>query len=278
MKWVFHFILSHSIFIAGCSVALSLQSLQLLSIPYNGYQLSFIFFATLGGYNTYWMVSRYTFCRPVVAGDFLRKNKTSLLVILVAIIGMVFCMTQVNLMISNLLIAFSLLVLYAIPILPFKPPALLKKSGILKTGILAFAWTIMTTLVPLQMSMLNMGQSVWMVFACRFLFMLLLCIIFDKRDAAVDKIRGLQSLAAEIKPRLLHYLFALVFLGYTGSCYLLTEHHFSFPQVMALTLSGVVTVLVYIVSLQKRGYLFYYFVVDGLMFLTALLTWMGGGW
>ena len=48
------------------------------------------------------------------------------------------------------------------------------------------------------------------------------------------------------------------------------------PQVIALSVVGVVTLFVYIGSLQKRGYLYYYFIVDGMMFFSALLTWVAG--
>ena len=47
MKPIFQFILSHSIFIAFCASALSLQTLQLLSLPIDNYLLAFIFFAAL---------------------------------------------------------------------------------------------------------------------------------------------------------------------------------------------------------------------------------------
>ena len=276
MKWLFNFILSHSIFIAFCAAALSLQTLQLLSLPINGYRLLFIFFATLCGYNAYWMVSRYTFNRPVSFRVFLQKSKTSFWVMLLALVGLLYCITKVDLVMYNIFFALCLLGLYTIPVMPFRQPLILKKAGILKTVILAFAWTVVTTLVPLQTSILEMGQTASMIFVNRLLFMLLLCIIFDKRDAAVDKIRGLQSLATAIKPRVLHYLFGLIFIAYIGFSYYLGASQVTIPQVIALILAGVITLPVYILSLQKRGYLFYYFLVDGLMFLSALLTGMAG--
>jgi hypothetical protein len=41
---------------------------------------------------------------------------------------------------------------------------------------------------------------------------------------------------------------------------------------VALQVSALTVLLVYWLSLKKRGYIFYYFIVDGLMFLSALLT------
>lgn len=277
MKGLFHFILSHSIFIAICAAALSLQTLQLLSLPFNGYLPAFIFFAVLGGYNAYWLISRFSFNRDSSLISFLQKSRSSFFVLLSAITGMVFCMMKLHLVMYNIIIAIILLGLYAIPVMPFKQLSFTRKAGFLKTILLAFTWAIVTTLIPLQISILAMGRAALLIFINRFLFMLMLCIIFDKRDVAVDKIRGLQSLATDIKPLLLHYLTGFIFISYLLISYLLNAFEVPVLQIAALMVTGIITLCVYISSLKKRGYVFYYFLVDGLMFLSALLTWLAGG-
>jgi hypothetical protein len=272
MKRLFHFILSHSIFIAFCAAALSLQTLQLLSLRVSVYLLAFIFFATLCGYNAYWMVSRFSFNRHLSPISFLRKCRSSFFVILSAVSGMVFCITKLHLVMYNAILTFILLGLYAIPVMPFKQLHFIRKAGFLKTSVLALAWTIVTILIPLQIPIYEMSHTAVLIFINRFLFMLMLCIIFDKRDAAVDKIRGLQSLATDIRPRLLHYLIGLIFISYTWISYTMIAYEVSVPQAAALIVTGLITLGVYTSSIQKRGYLFYYFLVDGLMFLSALLT------
>ncbi|MEO7767488.1 MAG: hypothetical protein ABIS01_08685 [Ferruginibacter sp.] len=272
MKRLFHFILSHSIFIAFCASALSLQTLQLLSLPVNGYLLAFIFFATLIGYNTYWMVSRFSFGRQISFKLFLQKNLSAILVVFSAVIGIAFCNTKLHLVMYNIAITFILLGLYAIPVMPFKQLHFLRKAGFVKTILLAFAWTMATILIPLQIPIFEMGPAAVLIFINRFLFMLMLCIIFDKRDAAIDKIRGLQSLATDIQPILLHFLIGFIFLVYVWASLTMTRYHINFAQSAALSITGLITLFVYMFSLKKRGYLFYYFLVDGLMFLSALLT------
>lgn len=272
MKRLFNFILSHSIFIAFCASALSLQTLQLLSLPFNGYLLGFIFFATLGGYNAYWMISRLSYNQYASLGSFLHKTRSSLLVMLSALIGLGFCMTKLHLVMYNTVISIILLSLYGLTVIPFKQLIFLKKAGYLKTILLAFAWTIVTILIPLQISIIEMGHAALLIFISRFLFMLMLCIIFDKRDAALDKIRGLQSMATNIKPLLLHCLIGFIFIGYTCTCYSMKAYAVTIPQVLALIITGMTTLGVYIRSLKKKGYYFYYFLVDGLMLLSALTT------
>jgi hypothetical protein len=158
-----------------------------------------------------------------------------------------------------------------VPVLPVKQLHFTRKAGYVKTVLLAFAWTIVTIFIPLQISIPDIGHTGLLIAINRFLFMLLLCIIFDKRDAEVDKIRGLQSLATDIRPLMLHWLIAAIFVCYSVVS-LSMINAITNGQVAALLVTGVITLGVYISSLRKRGYLFYYFLVDGLMFLSALLT------
>lgn len=275
MKGLFHFILSHSIFISFCALALSLQTLLLLSLPVSSYMLSFIFFATLCGYNAYWMVSRFSFNSRQSPSSFLQKSTSSFLVIIAAFAGMIYCAGRLQLVMYNIVLTGVLLGLYALPVMPFKQLHFIRKAGFLKTILLAFAWAIVTILIPLQTSILRMGHAASLLFVNRFLFMLMLCIIFDKRDAAIDKIRGMQSLATDIKPAWLHCLVGFIFVSYVATGYLLPLQ-LSLPQEVALIAAGIVTLIVYYTSLKKRGYLFYYFIVDGLMLLSAVLTWLAG--
>ena len=43
-------------------------------------------------------------------------------------------------------------------------------------------------------------------------------------------------------------------------------------QILAFALTGICVWFVYRLSLQRRGYLFYYFLVDGLMLISAFLS------
>ena len=189
-----------------------------------------------------------------------------------AIAGMIFCMVRLHLVMYNLIITFVLLGLYSVPVMPFKQLHFTRKAGVVKTILLSFTWAFVTILIPLQIPVFQMSNAAVLLFINRFLFMLMLCIIFDKRDAAVDKIRGLHSLATAIKPGSLHYFMALVLLGYIWATLKMTVYQVNSWHVAALIIAGLITQFIYVLSLQKRGYLFYYFVVDGLMFLSAMFT------
>jgi hypothetical protein len=271
---LFYFILSHSFFIALCATALSFQTGQLTGISTNPYLLSFIFFGTLSGYNAYWLISKFSFSSSNSFRLLFSSSRISLFVFIMALVGMLFCYLQLNLFSSSLFIAGGLFIFYLLPILPFKNLYWIKRWGFLKTVLLAFTWTIVTTLIPLQVPIWEMEPLVTLVFIHRLLFMMLLCIIFDKRDAAIDKISGLQSMATFLNPLKLHFLIGFIFISYLIVNYFMKACGIGMAHLISLSLIGLIALIMYIFSLQKRGYLFYYFGVDGLMFFSAIMTWL----
>jgi 4-hydroxybenzoate polyprenyltransferase len=244
----------------------------LLSLPVNAYLLAFIFFATLSGYNAYWLISRVAFNNTVPFSTIINSAKSSLLVVLFAVAGMLYSFMQLHLVMYNIVITFIFLALYAVPLLPIPQLHFTRRAGFLKTILLALAWTMVTILVPLQLSITDMSTAGILLFCNRLFFMLTLCIIFDKRDATIDKIRGLQSLATDIRPHLLNIVIAVVLILYAGTSAALYWQGIGALQVAALFVTGIVTGWMYFRSLRQQGYLFYYFLVDGLMFLSGLLT------
>ncbi len=275
MKWL-HFILSHSIFIAICAVALAFQTALLLKLNINLFVYGFIFFATLCSYNFYWIISKATFACDNTLGTVLQKEKTGLIILFLSAIGVFFCLFQYPLPVEFILTSILLTCLYVVPLLPFRPFYFIRKAGVLKTFLLAFTWTYVTVFIPLQKTYLLLSSAELFVFTRRFLFMLMLCIIFDNRDKAVDKIRGLHSLATVLKPAHLRVFIYLIFLVLFTTNFLYSSYQITFSQSVALHISTLVLLAVYFYSLKKRSYLFYYFFVDGMMLFSALATYIAG--
>jgi 4-hydroxybenzoate polyprenyltransferase len=167
-----------------------------------------------------------------------------------------------------------LTLLYTIPLLPFKIFHIARKAGLLKTFLLAFTWAFVTVYIPYKQTPTGNFITLIMLFNNRFLFMLMLCIIFDARDTRVDKIRGLQSLTTIIKPATVQYIMLGIFAAYILNGIVLRVYYNEVMQIIALLVTGVVTAVVYFFSLKKQGYFFYYFLVDGLMLFSALATYV----
>lgn len=275
MKWL-HFILSHSIFIAVCAVALAFQTALLLQLYRSPYLYGFIFFATLCSYNFYWIVSKAAFADANALQMLLKKETTGLLILALSAAGAIICLFQHPLPVEFIVTSFLLTCLYAMPLLPFRALQFTRRAGILKTVLLAFTWAYVTVFIPLQKTYSVLNSADLFVFTRRFLFMLMLCIIFDNRDKAVDKIRGLHSLATDLKPAHLQILIGLIFVILFASNFFYGRYAITFAQSIALHISTLALLVVYTCSLKKRGYIFYYFFVDGMMLFSAAATYIAG--
>jgi 4-hydroxybenzoate polyprenyltransferase len=274
MKWL-QFILSHSIFIAICAAGLCLQTVQLLHLDARLWIYGFIFFATLCSYNFYWLLSKFSLREN--AGRRIRfflKESVQVTIFALSAAGTVICFLRSGLDYFIIVPAIALTVLYAVPLLPFEFLKFTRKIGVAKTVLLAFTWTYVTAFIPVQQPIDTFPAASIFVLSRRFLFMLMLCIIFDSRDVKMDKIRGLHSLATDLGPKTLRYLIVIIFIILFLTNFLCLHYGMSIAQSTALQLSTVALLATYFLSLKKQGYFFYYFFVDGLMLFSALATYI----
>jgi len=275
MKWLY-FILSHSIFIALCAVAISFQTTLLLKADINLFVYGFIFFATLCSYNFYWILSKLSFASKQNIPGVLSKQINNYLLLFISSGGLLYCLLRSSIPLHFVITAVLLTTLYAIPLLPLSFLKFTRKAGVLKTILLAFTWTYVTVIIPMQKNYGLLNRADFFIFTRRFLFMLMLCIIFDNRDKKMDKIRGLHSLATDLKPltlRILIYcMFALLFIFN----FFFRNYGITLAQSIALQVSTIALLVVYFYSNKKQGYLFYYFFVDGMMLFSALATYIAG--
>jgi 4-hydroxybenzoate polyprenyltransferase len=162
--------------------------------------------------------------------------------------------------------------IYSLPLWPFPFAKHLRKAGFLKTTLLAFAWAYVTTIIP-GSAILNEGWiTLLTLFAARFFFMALLCIIFDTRDIKVDKMNSLRSLATDVSRKSLQIIMLFAFGCYIAAGVAVRLHFRDNSQLLAFLVTGLVVWSVYRASQKPQGYIFYYFVVDGLMLFSALAT------
>ena len=113
-----HFILSHSIFIAVCAVALTFQTELLLHANINVFVYGFIFFATLSSYNFYWILSKLSFATNKNIPALLKKQTKGYLLLFISSAGMLYCFLQSSIPLYFVLTALLLTMLYSIPLLP----------------------------------------------------------------------------------------------------------------------------------------------------------------
>jgi hypothetical protein len=267
-----HFILSHCIFISLCAVALCFQTVQILHVSISYWFYIFIFCATLCSYNFYYLLSGLVFGNKNML-QLLKSHITQILFFCAAFVGMALSFFKLQFAGYSMLIAASLTLVYTLPLLPFKQLKFLQQVGFAKTILLTFTWAYVTVFLPYTQNCLFNVVAMKLFFCLRFVYLLLLCMMFDARDAQ-DKIKGLHSLATMVTPKALQTIMLSLFVLYFLLVVVFGWYNKNILQPVMLSIAGIAAALLYKLTLRKRGYLFYYFLVDGLMLLTALLTFI----
>ena len=141
----------------------------------------------------------------------------------------------------------------------------------MKTILLAFTWTFVTCLFPIgTLKILNDSLFI-LILAQRFIFLLLLCIMFEQKDLITDHLKGLNSLATAMNPYSLKIFTITLFVIWAVLNFAYPSVGLSIGYAWSRELLVMVVFIVYIISNHLKQNWFYYFVVDGMMILSAFL-------
>lgn len=275
-KYTIQVILFCSIFIACCAVGLCIETNLLLGIPLNPFSFYlFVFGATLLQYNLHYLVKKKAnFQSERFAWS---QQNQHLHKIFAAIGGVCIIISLFSFHLQHFLVMgiLGLLAsLYSFPLLPFKKKRL-KDFGLMKILILTLEWTLVTVWFPL--AELNAHSTIfWLVFIRRFVFMFILCLVFDIRDTEGDAEETIGTIPVTIglqKSYLLADALLVVFV-------LLSMVHFYFNnnllQLNAMLLSALATKLMILFSKKNNNDYVYLAGIDGMMLLQALIVMVGG--
>lgn len=269
------FIFSHAIFISCCAAGLAAQTNWLLNEPFDARATTLLFLTTFAVYNCYRLVSGSgANSIPGLCKELWLKHKPDLLIITLASVAAAWLCILQQAAWPYLAISAICSLAYMLPVLPGVSRLVSDKWAPVKTILLALTWTIATTLIPASVNGLITFEDTWLVFMSRFCFMLVLCIIFDTRDQSVDILRFPGSLATVLGPgelRVLCYLLLIIcMLADLALAWRLQNHALA----VASACMVIITAWVYRMSGSQRGYYFYYFVVDGLMLVSTVSTFI----
>lgn len=272
MRSFFRFIFSHSIFIAFCAVAMCLETYLVFRTPPDHSILFLVFLSTIGSYNFYWLISKWSFSKNKI--DFFKdKNNTAYLILL--ILSMIGLLTQYHILLAlwiPISITAFLTLLYCLPLIGIKSLVFLKGNGFVKTFLLAFTWALVTVAFPLWQEGVIGIKSIFLLLN-RFVFVLLLCILFDLRDAKLDKQLSIYSIATDFSSAYVKRLWWVVFTIFVATVIFIFIYTGFNPYIVSHTLTSILLATAYLMAVsKKRGYYFYYFFVDGLMIASYLLS------
>ncbi len=272
MKAVFKFIFSHSIFIACCAVAMCLETYLLFRQSPDLVILMVVFIATIGSYNFYWLISKWNFSKNRQSFFSTADNIGYLILLGLSLLGLLLSYKVLLTLWIPIAITATLTLIYCLPLVGFKVLLLRKGNGFIKTFLLAFTWAVVTVVFPLWEQTSVELKSIFLLIN-RFMFVLLLCILFDLRDAAVDRQLAIYSIATDYPISYVKRLWWVVFMVFVASVAVLFYFTGFTTYIISHLLTSVALVVVYILATnKKRGYYFYYFLVDGLMVASYLIS------
>ena len=273
-KPVFDFFLFTSLYIACCAVIMLYQTYTLIiGKPVDLYFAAFAFFSTVCSYNFHWALTPHSIA-PSQRLQWDQKHKRyHLLLSITGLIGSaIFFFYFIDKWIY-IIPAAILTFLYSAPKIPLPFFQLLKKVAIGKTIFLAMIWTYVTAALPILVEDKFTTQAL-LFCTGQFFLIYAICILFDFRDREDDKADGIRSMITYFNERGIDLLFAIsvvVFITFT-----LLLHQTGLPWINIIILLIPVFILVSLYKYSKRNFsdYLYYFILDGLMMLSALLLWI----
>jgi 4-hydroxybenzoate polyprenyltransferase len=271
LKKCFELFVFTSLFIAVCAVLMAYQAAMLFSFDLSFVLAGFVFSGTVCSYNFHWYLTPPGIeqLSPKLAWNISNRKLHFFLFILGGIGAGVFGLLLIQHW-KLLLLTAAFTFLYSAPKIKHPLFSQLKKIAIGKTIYLAFAWTHVTALLPLLM---NVGHFSWvhLVYVInRFFFIYAICILFDYRDVEHDRRAGIKSLITYLNKKQIHRLFWFsVGIAFATTIIMLNE--FLLPDVIALLIPVIILALLYRRAQRNFSDYFYYFVLDGLMMLSAPL-------
>ena len=248
------------------------QTCLLFQIPLSPTLMGFVFSGTVCSYNFHWYLTPPNVGGPTEKIIWNIKNRYIHLGLFVAglIASSVFGLILLEEWFWLLVTAFFTF-LYTAPKIPIPPFSWLKKIAVGKTIFLAFAWTHVTVLLPLVLYFSHLEGTGIAFVVNRFFLIYAICILFDYRDRAEDKRDDIRSLITLLNEQGIDVLFwgsLLVF--FISSAFF--SGSFSLLTILALAVPGFLLALLYYPSKKTSSDYLYYFVLDGLMMLSAPLV------
>jgi 4-hydroxybenzoate polyprenyltransferase len=163
--------------------------------------------------------------------------------------------------------------LYSFPFLPVGKKRRIKDYGFLKIVTLSLLWTLVTVWFPVNTMPVD-NTLFLLVFVKRFLFMFILCLLFDLRDIEIDRNEKINTLPVMLGKRQsynLSYALLILFLILSLVKYFYVPQ---LPFLMAMIISSIVTLLIIERTKKTNSDFIYLAGIDGMMLLQAALIYL----
>lgn len=275
LKKLVEFILFSSIFIALCAVGFCIETNILLGLPLNSFSFyCFVFGATLLQYNLHYSAKKIAVKNSERLSWSMNNKNIHLSLLIIGGILILFSFFSFHLKHFLILCCLGAIsFLYSFPFLPFGKKKRIKDYGFLKIVTLSLLWTLVTVWFPVNTMPHDKVLFVF-VFAKRFIFMFILCLLFDLRDIEIDRKENINTIPVALGKRncyLLSYLLLALFLAISVFQYLYAAQ---LLFLIAMIISVIITFVIIQRTRKTNSDFIYLAGIDGMMLLQALLVYL----
>jgi 4-hydroxybenzoate polyprenyltransferase len=271
-------------FIALCAASLVVETYILLGHPPMIDGLTFfVFFSTLALYNFH-RLNGIRRIKPedqgLITGWAAKHRFSLLMLVIIGIGGASFFVFQLfnRPRILFLLVPLGIVsIFYELPLVKYRREfERIRNLWLSKAFLITTVWAISTALLPamdIHFSLRN--HNVWMVVIERLIFIFILALCFDARDVEFDRsdrVKTIPIVYGTKKTMELYKVLSLLFLAVTFFHYVIMVHQWKTE--IAMVVSCALTYLVVSKTNPRRSDYYYMFVVDGMMLVQFLLTWL----
>ena len=275
LKKLLEFILFSSIFIACCAVGFCIETNILLGLPLNSFSFyCFVFGATLMQYNLHYSTKKIA-VKNSERLQWSQKNKKAHFYLLI-IGGLLILFSFFSFHLKHFIILACLgaiSFLYSFPFLPVGKRRRIKDYGFLKIVTLSLLWTLVTVWFPVNTMHVN-NWLFFLVFVKRFIFMFVLCLLFDLRDIEIDRKEKINTLPVKLGKNQsynLSYALLIIFLALSLVKYFYVPQ---MPFLIAMVISSIITLLIIERTKKTNSDFIYLAGIDGMMLLQAVLVYL----
>ena len=255
-----------NVFISICALAQVVVTYVVFSIPVNYNNNAYLAFVFLSTYLQYNVQRGYLINQNNLNSErsqWLVKYKKAML------ISVGVCLITV-LFLCNNLSATSITIMVGAEIvstLYYLPPFNLRKHGYIKPFLVSAIWVISCSAVPLIENTILTSNSVWFLIS-QFLFISVLCLLFDLKDSTTDYLNGVNTYANKFGDGITKGLCLLMLILGAISVYIFTQNMYLLITIYTIYF---ITALTVIISNEKKHSFYYYLWVDGLLLVQGVV-------
>ena len=154
----------------------------------------------------------------------------------------------------------------------------LRDNGVTKPFLIGLVWAGLVTAYPLLFNSiehqlaLNLTIRFFVLFLKNWMFIAVLCIMFDIKDYAVDANQSLQTFVVQkgLRKTIFNIILPLSVLGLIIFIVYAANNHFPIGRILINTIPFILLMVVAFQLKTRRSILYYLSVVDGLMLLKSI--------